>query len=276
MRKYAWIILLLILACGKKSSEFKSISKNIKYKYVQLGDGEKINPSEVLEMSLLAKSLDGDTLHYVPDYPYFYGLAKRELDSAFLQFGIGDSISFRMPRKEVNQYFKFYKLMQEDTGYVDLNIRLRAKHNDKSQAVAKQKLLSAREISEQAALRKYLKYSGKDFHEFNGIYRKIYGEAKGDSIQFGDQVSIHYKGSFLNGYVFDNTHNKGITPTFTYGQEYQLLEGIQFGLSGLREGESVKIILPSRRAFGEEGSLAGIVPPYTAVIFDINIIKVNN
>ena len=55
-----------------------------------------------------------------------------------------------------------------------------------------------------------------------------------------------------------------------------MIEGMQIGLTGLHEGEKVKIILPSRRAFGEEGSLAGIVPPYTAVIFEVNIIKVNN
>ena len=55
-----------------------------------------------------------------------------------------------------------------------------------------------------------------------------------------------------------------------------MIEGFQTALSGRKEGERVKIILPSRQAFGEEGSLAGIVPPYTAVIYDVNIIKVIN
>ncbi len=276
MKNCSIIFLFFILACNGERSEFKSLSKNIQFKYHQLGDGAQLKMGETLEMNLVVKSTNGDTLHYVPDFPYFYKIEERELDSALLKLGIGDSATFRISRKEVNRYFKFYQLMQIDTGIVDLHIGLRAVHSDEGKSLAQQKLLSAREINEQAALRKYLKYSGNDFQEFNGIYRKVYGEESGDSIQLGDQVSIHYKGSFLNGYVFDNTYTKGITPTFTYGQEYQLLEGIQFGLSGLSEGESVKIILPSRRAFGEEGSLAGIVPPYTAVIFDINIIKVNN
>ena len=88
-------------------------------------------------------------------------------------------------------------------------------------------------------------------------------------------MSISYKGKFLNGYIFDDTDDKGVTPTFRYGEDYQLLEGVESGLKGLKEGESVKIILPSRRAFGEEGSLAGIVPPFTAVIFEIKILKID-
>jgi FKBP-type peptidyl-prolyl cis-trans isomerase len=96
----------------------------------------------------------------------------------------------------------------------------------------------------------------------------------GDSITYGSSVSIDYRGSFVDGYVFEDTYEKGITPTFNYGKEYQLIEGMHIGLNGLKSGESVKIILPSQRAFGSEGSLAGIVPPYTAVIFDVEIKKV--
>ena len=55
-----------------------------------------------------------------------------------------------------------------------------------------------------------------------------------------------------------------------------MIDGLKTALKGMKEGENLKIILPSRHAFGEEGSLAGIVPPYTAVIYDVNIIKVIN
>ena len=110
-----------------------------------------------------------------------------------------------------------------------------------------------------------------------GVYRQYLRRLRvGEEIKAGSQVSIHYKGRFLNGFVFDNTYEKDITPSFTYGQEYQMVDGLRTALKGMKEGESVKIILPSRRAFGEEGSLAGIVPPYTAVIFEVNIIKVKN
>ena len=44
----------------------------------------------------------------------------------------------------------------------------------------------------------------------------------------------------------------------------------------MREGEKAKIIIPSQLAFGENGSSTGIVPPYTSVIYEVTMLKVND
>jgi FKBP-type peptidyl-prolyl cis-trans isomerase len=139
----------------------------------------------------------------------------------------------------------------------------------------RQALLSKRELDEQLALKQYMSRLEGYVDTVGDVIRQVKTiNHDGQLIEKGDEISIAYQGRFLNGYVFEDSRDKAVIPSFIYGKEYQLLEGIHMGISGLKSGESVKIILPSRRAFGKEGSLAGIVPPYTAVIFDVNILKV--
>ena len=192
-----------------------------------------------------------------------------------MRFGKGDSAHIIAPRASFNKYLKFYQPLQEDTGEVELRVSIEEVLDSTEADRMKRELLSERELAEQLELKGYLASFQDSLEYFDGIYRIITHSTVGDTIRYGDQVGISYVGKFLNGYVFDNTDDKGITPTFRYGEDYQLLEGVESGLKGLKEGESVKIILPSRRAFGEEGSLAGIVPPYTAVIFEIKILKID-
>ena len=42
----------------------------------------------------------------------------------------------------------------------------------------------------------------------------------------------------------------------------------------MTEGEKSLFILPSEIAFGKEGSSTGIIPPYTSLIFEVEVLKV--
>lgn len=262
--------MIFFLACQPKEHRLPG---EIHYQYHQLGEGEKPKTGDYVSAFLLVRNLEGDTLHYVPDYPYFWELGNREIDSAFKMMLVGDSLSFTLDRSRLNDYFKFHQLLSSDTGKAVLDVRLREFYPPEKGRWEQQKSLSKREVKEMEALNSFLKKHGEEYEFIEGVYRKIYHKTRGLPLNYGDEVDIHYRGSFLNGYVFDDTYKKGQSPTFTYGVEQQLIDGIHYGLIGMKEGESVKIIVPSRRAFGEEGSIAGIVPPYTSVIFDIQLIK---
>jgi FKBP-type peptidyl-prolyl cis-trans isomerase len=261
----------------KQAEPYKQLTKNIQFKYLQFGEGKTPQIGDYLATSFTICDANGDTLHYVPNYPYTFQLQDLELDSACLNLNEGDSGFFRLPRKLFNQKFKFYQPLQADTGNLTVYFKLHKVLHAKDLKSYQQKELSKRELAEQVALKRYISKLDGYLDTVGDSYRLITKiNHEGESILNGSEVSIHYTGSFLNGYVFEDSRKKAVTPTFQYGKEYQMIEGMQMGLSGLKSGESVKIILPSRRAFGKEGSLAGIVPPYTAVIFDVNILKVVN
>jgi len=267
-------ILVLLLACDvKPDQEFKQLAEGVSYKYLKFGEGEAVKAEDHLMLYITVLDDSGDTLHYVPRYPYFLEVGDHLIDSVWKQLGEGDSVHVKCDRGLLNQYLKLYGPLQSDEGSVIIRASLQATMTAEQAEMRKMTELSARELEEQVELKHYLKHV-EGFKAFNGVYRMLIAETDGDTIKHGDQLRVSYTGSFLNGYVFDDTESKGLTPTFRYGEDFQLLEGVESGLKGLKEGESVKIILPSRRAFGEKGSLAGIVPPYTSVIFEIKILKI--
>lgn len=93
----------------------------------------------------------------------------------------------------------------------------------------------------------------------------------GNKPQKGDTVEVYLKGELLNGRIFDDTKSYGGF-SFTWGDEGQVLPGIKRVLAGMQEGGTAKIILPSRLAFGQGGSV-GIVPPQTPVVYTIELLR---
>ena len=61
---------------------------------------------------------------------------------------------------------------------------------------------------------------------------------------------------------------------YVIGAEEQLIEGLENGVKKMREGEKAKFIIPSHLAFGSSGSSTGLVPPFTTVIYEVELLKV--
>jgi FKBP-type peptidyl-prolyl cis-trans isomerase FkpA len=109
----------------------------------------------------------------------------------------------------------------------------------------------------------------------SGIYYINIREGKGKKIEPGDTITINYEGKFLNGKFFDSTIKRNQPFQFIYGTEWQVIKGLEEALGIMREGEKSIVILPSDIGFGKKGSSTGIIPPFTSLIFEVEILKVN-
>lgn len=105
----------------------------------------------------------------------------------------------------------------------------------------------------------------------SGLYLINLHEGSGKSVKLGDTVEVHYEGRFLNGKFFDSTKMREEAFQFVYGQEWQVVEGLEEAIGQMREGDVSLVILPSKLAFGERGSSTGIIPPFTSLIFEVEI-----
>lgn len=76
---------------------------------------------------------------------------------------------------------------------------------------------------------------------------------------------VSYRGSFLDGRGFDVQQDFG----FEAGVPDQLQPGLNIVIRRIGAGANAKIILPSRLAFGPDGSAGGVVPPYTPVLYEV-------
>jgi FKBP-type peptidyl-prolyl cis-trans isomerase FkpA len=88
----------------------------------------------------------------------------------------------------------------------------------------------------------------------------------------GKTVSMSYKGYLLNGKQFDESPDNWQVNTSTPDQ---MLRGLNYVIKFLNTGQNTKIILPSYLAFGELGA-GNIIPPYTPLLYEININNIVN
>lgn len=108
----------------------------------------------------------------------------------------------------------------------------------------------------------------------SGLYHVTMEKGNGPEVQKGDTVVVHYEGKFLNGKFFDSTKQRNQPFEFVYGQEMQVIKGMEEVIGRMREGEKSLAILKSDLAFGETGSSTDIIPPYTSVIYEITLVDV--
>lgn len=84
------------------------------------------------------------------------------------------------------------------------------------------------------------------------------------------EATVAYTGYFLDGRLIDHTDSLGIH----YNDTLQLIEGLNYVIKKLDVGQSAKIILPSRLAFGSRGSFNKTIPPYTPLLYEIKLLNI--
>ena len=84
-----------------------------------------------------------------------------------------------------------------------------------------------------------------------------------------DTVTVRYKGTFIDGEVFDQTREDGDPATFTLNS---VVRGWTEGLMLIGEGGHIELYVPSDLAYGQSGR--GSIEPNSTLIFDIVLEKV--
>ncbi len=85
-----------------------------------------------------------------------------------------------------------------------------------------------------------------------------------------DKVKVHYHGTTIDGQVFDSSVDRGEPISF---QLSGLIQGWIEGIPLMPVGSKWKFFLPYTIAYGESGS-GPKIPPYSALIFDIELIGI--
>lgn len=97
----------------------------------------------------------------------------------------------------------------------------------------------------------------------------------GPEVKAGDKVEVHYKATYVNEKLVDDTRKRGSTVKFTVGGtgSPRPLAGISDGVVGMRAGGRRKLWLPPALMYGTFGSQ--FVNGNQIVVFDIELIRVN-
>ncbi len=88
----------------------------------------------------------------------------------------------------------------------------------------------------------------------------------------GKSVSVNYKGTLLNGQVFDQSYGRGPF-SFKLGAG-EVIPGWDEGVAGMKIGGKRKLVIPPALAYGAQGA-GGVIPPNATLIFEVELLGVN-
>ena len=104
-----------------------------------------------------------------------------------------------------------------------------------------------------------------------GLQYEILRKGKGGYPGKTDIVKVHYKGSFINGKVFDSSYDKG-SPLEIKVKD--VIKGWAEGLQLMQPGSKYRFFIPYDLGYGQIGS-GDIIPPFSTLIFDVELLNIN-
>ena len=104
----------------------------------------------------------------------------------------------------------------------------------------------------------------------SGLQYEVIEDGNGAMPKAGDDVTVHYTGTLIDGTVFDSSVERGAPATFGVTQ---VIPGWVEALQMMKEGAKWRLFIPSNLAYGPNGA-GGIIGPNATLIFDVELIKV--
>ncbi len=106
----------------------------------------------------------------------------------------------------------------------------------------------------------------------SGLQYKVLQKGSGEKPTPVDVVSVHYRGSFINGSIFDSSYERGKPQVFPVNR---VIPGWSEALQHMQVGDKWQIVVPHYLAYGEAG-FGNEIGPCTTLIFEMELLGINN
>ncbi len=150
------------------------------------------------------------------------------------------------------------------TTLVDLKKKVMADQKKKMEASAEKNLAEGKAFLAENAKKDGVKTLP------SGLQYKVIEAGSGKMPEAGDSVTVHYRGSLIDGSEFDSSYTRGEPATF---KSDRVIAGWTEALQLMKEGAKWQLFIPSELAYGQRGAGAKIGPNST-LIFDVELISV--
>jgi len=104
----------------------------------------------------------------------------------------------------------------------------------------------------------------------SGLQFELISEGSGERPGPGDMVLVHYRGTTVEGAVFDSTFERGVPLEVPLDR---VIPGWSEGLRMMKEGSRARLYIPPDLAYGDMGA-GGMVGPNMVLIFDVELISI--
>lgn len=103
----------------------------------------------------------------------------------------------------------------------------------------------------------------------SGLQYEVIKMGKGKKPSATDRVKVHYHGTLIDGTVFDSSVERGEPITFSLNQ---VIKGWTEGVQLMPVGSKFRFYIPQELGYGAQQ--AGNIPPYSTLIFDVELLEI--
>ncbi len=103
----------------------------------------------------------------------------------------------------------------------------------------------------------------------SGLQYKVLTKGTGDIPTATDRVKVNYRGTLIDGTEFDSSYKRGEPATFGCNQ---VIKGWTEALTMMPVGSKWEICIPQELGYGERE--AGKIPPYSTLIFEVELLEI--
>lgn len=179
---------------------------------------------------------------------------KQDVDLAALKAGLDDAIDGVEPKLD-------------DTAREEIKSTVARKMQERQQQERAEQAEKASAEGE-----KFLAENGKKAGvttTASGLQYEVLTAGKGAKPAANDRVTVHYRGTLLNGEEFDSSYAREQPVTFPLGN---VIPGWTEGVQLMSPGAKYRFVIPANLAYGERG--AGVkIGPNETLVFEVELIS---
>jgi FKBP-type peptidyl-prolyl cis-trans isomerase FkpA len=109
------------------------------------------------------------------------------------------------------------------------------------------------------------------FSTASGLQYMVLRQGSGPRPKPGDSVRVNYRGTLLDGTVFDSSYDRGQPAEFPLGG---VIAGWQEGLGLMPVGAKYRFWIPGELGYGASGTPDGSIGPNAVLVFDVELMDI--